>query len=427
MQSFIRRLVADSFFQYNAIFFFGSFVAAILNYLFHPILGRLLSREAFGEVEAILSLSMQAGVIVTVFTILVTHLVANHEPSALENAVVQKLQRLALVLVAILCVVLVAISTRLQTSFRFGSLFPFFALAMLLFVGVMVSFRNARLQGLHRFRELSLAGILGSGSKLVLAVTFVLFGWGTNGAVAALVFANVAVWWYVQKQVRHHLKVTPEMPIAPDELRRRMRQELVFGAFIFLVLSTVTFLSTGDIVVVKLLFSPEIAGNYSGIATVARIIFFLTGSISGVLLPMVKRQNDTNTNRRLLIKAFLLTMVLGGAVLVVFAAWPQFAIRLFIGTKYDHLAYLLPLVSLLLYLVSLLNVLIIYAIANRDYRVIPSVFLGVATVGLSLVWFHQTPTQVIVSFLCGVLVMGGSWCLRMGFIYLRHLQLYGRT
>lgn len=74
----IRNFFSDKFFRDNAVFFIGSMVIAVLNYLYHPVLSRMMSVEEFGEVEALLSLTYLTGILLTAFGTIATNIAANH-------------------------------------------------------------------------------------------------------------------------------------------------------------------------------------------------------------------------------------------------------------------------------------------------------------------------------------------------------------
>ena len=66
----IKKLIKDDFLKNNAIFFIGSMAVAVLNYLYHPILGRMMSVEDFGEVQSLISLFIQLSIFMGVFNII---------------------------------------------------------------------------------------------------------------------------------------------------------------------------------------------------------------------------------------------------------------------------------------------------------------------------------------------------------------------
>jgi O-antigen/teichoic acid export membrane protein len=48
---------------HNGIFFVGSLVASVLNYLYYPVLGRMLHPAAFGESQTLVSMFLQVAML----------------------------------------------------------------------------------------------------------------------------------------------------------------------------------------------------------------------------------------------------------------------------------------------------------------------------------------------------------------------------
>jgi hypothetical protein len=78
----------DSFLKNNVIFFIGSLLVAFLNYLYYPIMGRIMSVEEFGEVQTIFSLVFLSGVILTVFRMIVLNITTNDRARQLPTATI---------------------------------------------------------------------------------------------------------------------------------------------------------------------------------------------------------------------------------------------------------------------------------------------------------------------------------------------------
>ena len=183
--------------------------------------------------------------------------------------------------------------------------------------------------------------------------------------------------------------------------RSVIKKELKYGLLILATTLTVTFLYTADIIIVKHYFPNDTAGIYSGIAVIARIIFFITGSVVGVLLPSIKIKDGNNENSRILRKAMILIMILGGTVLIVFSLFPEFAINLLIGDRYLVYANLLPRMSLVLFLVSIINLLSNYMLALRNYCLAFVSVAGISIISIVSIFRHETLVQIINNFLFG--------------------------
>ena len=79
MRTIVRPLSTSAFLRHNAIFFVGAVAVGALNYLYYPILGRMLNIESFGEVQTLVSLFVQLQIFLTVMSQVTVNVVANYE------------------------------------------------------------------------------------------------------------------------------------------------------------------------------------------------------------------------------------------------------------------------------------------------------------------------------------------------------------
>jgi O-antigen/teichoic acid export membrane protein len=215
--------------------------------------------------------------------------------------------------------------------------------------------------------------------------------------VLALVLTSYLTLIYVKK--RSHPLVLTRTP--SHHIRDVVRKEIPYAFLIFVSLGFVTILYSLDVIIVKRLFSPDIAGLYSGIATIARIIFFATASISAVLLSSITMEDKDKKNLPILKKATILVSLIGGGLLILFTFFPVWIIQLLIGVKYTSYAHLLAIMSLYLFLVSLLNLFVSYLLALRKQSLIPVSIAGILVLFITLFIHHETPDAIIMSFTLG--------------------------
>src|SRR5205807_1274829 len=89
-----------------------------------------------------------------------------------------------------LVIVSLAAGSFLKNWLHFGSRSPFFILSLAVLVGVPFSMRLAVLQGVKRFGAAISAQIISSTIQIGLAIGLIKAGFGTFGAIAALVLAQ---------------------------------------------------------------------------------------------------------------------------------------------------------------------------------------------------------------------------------------------
>lgn len=397
--TFVRN---DAFLKNNVVFFVGSILIAFFNYLYHPIMSRLMTVESFGEVQTIFSLVFLSGVILTVFYRMVLHITSNSDTDmplesgaiTADTSAIPGLYTAALLIHLPFVILLGIASPFISHFFAFQSSWSFAVFAVALLLTVPTTFYGAYFHGRNEFATLSVSQAITSAGKLIVAILLVLLGMGVFGAIGALAIASLmSILFMRAKSEGFKLSIVPFMHMLPA-----LKREIPYGILIFMSLGLVTFLYSADVLVVKHLFSPEVAGLYSGVATIARIIFFVTASISGVLLSSIKLRNSLEENRLILKKGILYVAVIGGGVLAAFVLFPVQIISLLIGAKYVSMAHLLPLFSLSTFLVSLLSLFVTYFVALRSVVIIPVSILGFLSVFTLIALSHGSTGAIVLDF-----------------------------
>jgi O-antigen/teichoic acid export membrane protein len=408
-----RRLRHSQFLRHNAIFFFGSVLVGALNYLYYPVLGRLMAPASFGEVQTIVSLFLQLSIFLTVLSLVVVNIVTNTTGEGQRNELVFEFEKLAVAVAVVLVISSLVFGKQLQSFLQFTSPWPFVLLALAVLVNVPFTLRAAVLRGKQRFGLVSAANIIAAGGKIALSAGLVLIGLSTSGAIGGLVLAQLAagvfvVVWAFKLGLRHargrRRFGLPDM--------RRLAPELKYGLFVLVGSLAITLQYSIDVIVAKHYFDAHTAGLYAGIASVARVIFFLTVSVSQVLLSAVRLRHRPQQNSQLLFRSLILVSIVGLPALLLLAITPGTAVKLLMGGSYEALSPLLPRLSLAVFIVSILNLLAIYYLALRRYSVAIVAALGMALTYVLLLWRHQTPADIVDSMLLGsiaTLCLFGLW------------------
>ena len=395
----IGRLLAlrhNDFVRHNVVFFIGSTAVSILNYLYHPVLSRMMSVEDFGETQALFSLVSLAAIPIGVFNVVALNLYANGHTA--QDTPVRDTSLFLAYLTGVSTLLILCLSPWLTQELKITSAWNIiFVAGIVLLTGAGI-FGRAHLQAQRDFIRTSLINLFISGGKLLCAVALVLLGYASMGAIAALFLATLATLLFTHRLVRDSMAFpcTIRLRLSPE-----LRRELRFGFLVLCGTGTTAFFSTADVTIAKYLFSPEIAGLYAGVSIVARILFFATGSVAGVLLAHVTLATPEAKNVRLLTHALLITTFIAGPGLLILIFAPRTALGLLLGTEYAGVAYLLPILALHTYTISLLNVCTMYALALRKKYGIILLCLGVLTTLGFLILAHARPLDIALAFLMG--------------------------
>jgi len=371
---------------------------AFLNYLFYPVLSRLLSPSDFGDIQALFSLIAQSGIILGAFSIIAVNIISNTLDENERDVVISKLQKISFYIIGIIFIILLLYIGKLKYFFNFSTFYPLFGLAIILPLSTLITFRNAYLQGTGNFLHLSISGIVASLSKLILAVVFILVGLSVFGATLGIIFSYVLVFIYLFYQTRNFLHLNKKTDIHILE-KGRINKELKYGLLVFFATGLVTLFYTSDILIIKHYFSAIDAGLYAGVSVVAKILFFVIAPASTVLFSSVKIARSFKENLLALRKSLIISIILGLGGMITFYFFSSEIVSITVGSKYAIFAYLLPKIGLIMLLTAIINVFVLYFLALRRFLVMAVSLLGMSFIGFMLLFKHNCIDTILNNFI----------------------------
>ena len=372
---------------------------AVLNYAYHPIISRLLSVEEFGEVQAYFSLIAQLGIITGVFGRIILNIKTNTTENDSSDDTVNQLYTLSTLITFSIILGLLIGAPYIGVLFNLPGYVGLVLTALILLISIPQTFAKFHLQAEKKFTQVSISEFLVSIGKILFAILFILIGTKVAGALAGLLASVVVGLVYVYPYTKHVIHHTH---LVRPHLSPAIWKELHYGTLILFATGFATFLFTADILVVRYFFDSETAGLYAGIATVARIIVFATGSVAGVTIAHIKLKNTRIENHMIMHKAIILVGGMAVTLLLIFSLLPSFIMKILMGERFLPLANLLPLLSLLMLTVALTNLFIMYFLALRRFVLIPITLFGSCSIAIMLFMWHNSVQDIIFGLICGV-------------------------
>jgi O-antigen/teichoic acid export membrane protein len=397
---YLDALRQSSFLKHNAIFFFGSVAVGALNYLYYPILGRLLPPASFGEIQVLVSLFLQFTIFLNVLTLITINIAVNYSDSEKAHRMIFELEKLASYFAIGLLLLSVLGGEFLRSTLKFDSQLPFIALALAMLASIPLTFRSAYARGQKKFGIASVSQLIGAGVKIAFSAMLVVLGLGVTGAIFGIVGAQLLAFLYAARwAARLGFKRPTDTNYGTLPDLRLVLPELKYAAIAFVGLLTITLMMSIDVIVAKYFFDARTAGLYAGIATVARIAFFLAAPIAQVLMPSVKIDKPPKENRAQLMRSLLLTASVCGAFVGVCALFPEAIIRILMGVDYITYAHLLAPLALAICIISIINLICMYYLALRRKMVMVVGIIGfAATLSFMVVW-HSSLQALVYSML----------------------------
>lgn len=380
-----------------------TFLAAVTNYASNLVFSRVLSPESFGDLTALLALTVVVAVPTgAAQTVVAERLaVAEHEGRLERSAYLIRHSVAHIGLYAfILGLVYVPAIPLVKSALDLQAIGPALALAPMLVLSFFTPLAFGILQGLERFVALGCVLLFVALSRIAFGVPWALAEGGAGGALLGQAVGNglalAAVAWFARERL---LRGGTGAATAGILRRPDQRALAASGAFMGFAL-----LSNLDVVLAKLLLDGQEAGQYAVLATIGKIIVFLPGSIALVMVPSAARaRHTTGSAASVLRTAGALVLVTSLLFAVPAALEPRLVVETMFGRRYlGATDGVLPCVIAGAGL-ALLNLLVVYTVAIQDRRwivlVLGAVVLqigaitllasdpaGVATVQAFVVW-----------------------------------------
>jgi len=392
-------MLRDKFLRASTLLFVASMVTNVFNYAFQLTMGRLLSTEDFGLMNSLFSLLMITSLpfitIMTVLTRYVSTFMVEEVYGRIKGLLLRAYKNI-LSIGLFLFFVFVCLSSLIKPFLKMDSVTPIVLLGIALFTSLVLPINTAFLQGLQKFRSLSIvSGTLGP-AKFVFCLIFVLLGLRVNGVFWGLILTNIAIFFISYAPLRSIIKSAATSIVKIDDL-------LSYAIPVFLANVCFAILTQVDLIMVRHYFPPTEVGIYASAAVLGRAIMYLPAVLVLALFPMVAEAHTKNQKSyHLLVKASTYTVVLAGSGTLLYLLFPRFIMGLLFGEKYVEAASLLGLYGFAMLPMGLLFILINYNLARTDVKFIKYLLLFTCLQVCLVVLFHQTLTQILwIIFACG--------------------------
>lgn len=375
----------------SLIFFIGSFLVGIGGYLYQFLMARMLTVETYGELQAILAIFVIIGIPIGVITTVLTKWTADFKAKNWLNKIYTLFllfTKKSLIAAIIFFIIFVILSGFIARFLNLTSILPLVFLGIGLLFSFSSSINNGILQGLQKFKELSIISIISTFLKILFAVLLVNLGFAINGAVGAIVLSGL---------IGYLISFYPLKFLFQQQKEKLQIKEIFQYSFpVFFILLFISLLYNTDIILVKHFFSAQTAGEYGALAMLGHIIFFITGPIVGVMFPMAVAAHSNHTDStKVFKKTIFLVGLIGGTILLSYFFVPDFIIKILIGSKFLSISKYLGWFGLSMFLFSLVNLFSSYFLSTDKIKCAYLMGIGVLLQIILISIFHANLWQII--------------------------------
>ena len=386
------QLVTNQYLRHNALLFAANILAGALAYLLHPFLGRFMSLQDYGQVATFIALSLilstPTQIVATVAAKYVSTLSTRDDHSGL-NDFIRRMTRILLIAGVAATLIFVALSGPLATFFNLNSPLEVMLLSLVFITVFVAPLNQGALQGLQLFGWYSMVTLLAAALRLFFAIAFVLLGLGVNGAILGIVAAATLTYLLSFFPLRGILR-GPRTPTGS------LRALWMYSIFTAVAATGIVVLYSLDTVLARHFLNAADAGLYAALATIGRIVLFVTSSVAVIMFPRVVLLHEKGESHiHVMLQAALGVLGLSLVAEAFFCLAPSLITRLMFGPAFVTISGLLPLYGAAMLLLAVAQVLAMYflAIGNRIFVII--IFCAcVAQIAL-ISWRHAQIVQMV--------------------------------
>ncbi len=381
--------------------------ANLFAYLFQFIMGRYLSIEDFGVLNAVNSLGVIAGAITGIIPFVVTkYIIEFKEDKELASLLMWNILKFSTLITTAITILVIFFIDEIDIYLKLNDNLPIYIYMLSMITLIIVNIFLAVMRGLLLYTQVSIKLALTSIFKLIFAVILVVWlGYGYNGALGAAIFSNllIGIWVYsvVNKKIRFYKPKNISLP--EGTYKKMFKYALPVGLMWF----AIGLLTNMDIILVKHYTTALEAGEYSVAAIVGRIAVFLPGVLLAVLFPQVSQNSkDGKSSVGTIVTVMILTLLLSGGFTILVYFFPELIITTLFGDKYIGGADVLVIITFAMALVAVLSVLFNFFLAKHIYSFL--YFTWAILIGLGFIimqYMHSNSMEIATAILYGMIVL----------------------
>jgi len=364
----LEKLKNEAFFKNSFIVFFGGIIGSFLNYIFHLIIGRMVSIPVYGEIESLTSLLSIISIPIATLGMIITQSnafdKANNDKEKSRRDffnITKKLLYCSLFVFLVLLLLTPLVGKFLNIDNPIAIILVWIIIA----VSLLSSVSGGILTGWQKFKEISIIGIISTFAKLAGGVILVKIGLALTGSIGGFVIGSVVSYALSLLALKFVFKTKDK---GKKEILEK-KESVSFKKYIipfFWGNMSMAILGSADMIIAKHNLSDISAGEYGALSIVSKIIFFATGAITSVLFSMSSCENyGKKIPTNIFKKALYLMFFVSGLAIIFYFIFSEFTLGMLFGSKYSQVAHYLGWFAILASLFSINNLIFQYLLSIR--------------------------------------------------------------
>jgi len=386
--------------KHSAIMLFSTLAASFFNYLYQVSMGRLLSPGDYGILYSLLSLlyiiSVGGGAIQTSIARYTSKLKVHGKQGEIRYLWEFSTSRTILLGIASF-LLLILFSSPISQFLNIDNGLYLISLAFFFIFGFTVSVNWGMLIGLQKFLAFGSTNALWSFLKLTLGILLILLGWGVYGGLLSLSIANIIVLVITFLFIRSLLTSKPK--------KFELGGIYSYSSLALLAVFSFTTMTYVDVILAKHYLTPELAGQFSALSVLGKIIFFVPGGIALAMFPKTSEDFERNgRHRSILLKALLYTALIAGSVTLLYLFFPSLIEWVMFGGKYPMIVPYMFEYGAAMLLFSVVALLVNYFLSIHKTKVAYLISFALIVELMLLSTFHSGIADITHSMLASGIV-----------------------
>ena len=391
----IKNILKHELISGTFYIFIGTMFANVLAFLLNLFLARSLTYADYGIFASLLSIITLAliagGSITTVIVKFSAGYYTRNEYDKLKSFY-KKFAKFIFFL-SLLSIIFFTLTSPLLSSFlHLDNYFYLVLVGLCVAAFYMQTLNSAFLQGLMKFKFISLVSAISSIIKLIVGVVFVLLGMRAFSGLWSIFFMGLGAFLICFFPLKRIIFQKSE-----KEISLPTKEILIYALPTFATIFFLTSFTSTDVILVKHFFSPHLAGFYAGLSLIGRVIFYFTSPIPMVMFPLlIKRHDKGEKFHNLFYISLGLVLLPSLAITIFYFLFPNFVIDLFLGGRnYLVIAPYLGLFAIYLSVFSMVNICVNFFLSFNKTKIVFLVILASLLQIILIYLFHANFYQVI--------------------------------
>ena len=372
----------------------------VLNFAFHFSMARLLGPADYGILAVLMSLVYVFGApseaIQSVVTKYTSRFNIKDEKSKIKFLITYLLKsgfKIGGVIFVLLEIFSIWFSGIVKVNYGL-----IFLTNVLIFTAFFLPISRGVLQGRKKLFLLGTSMILESGLKLFLAIAFVIIGFQELGAIGGVLVSSFIV-FIISLYFSNDIFSSKGKSV---DLKNLKFESIAYFVSMFVVLIMFSL----DIFLARRFFSEDLAGKYSVLSMLGKMIYFGTLGVSKAMFPLTSEKHEKNESSGGIFKKSI--FLIGGLCLIgilIYYLFPELIVKILYGNQYLEIAPYLVYSAIALSFLSLSNLVFNYCLSTNRLRRIWFLLCFPILEIILFMFFHETIFQYILAFMCSNIIM----------------------